>query len=448
MKPSSNPIRKFIDKIALICIDPSDGEEIRAVKNQFVLLATLMSLGGVTWGLLLCFFGIYQAALIPFGYVLISLINMGYVNTTRKYKGSVRLQIFISMILPFFLQWMLGGFITSGSVMLWSTLALIGSISLLRGKHVFPWLFLYILLTLISFWMENAVRKSAPAILTEDVSLVLLLVNVLMIVSIVFILSKIKTDQDIRINEQLREATGKLKQAKENAEESNQLKTIFLGNLSHEVRTPLQGIQGLAELLEAPSLSEEKRIAFLRLIQQRTKDLQNIIESLLDLASIESGEIKPFVSTVDLKQFLEKFYAQAIINHHLEPTLIKLRLELDIPEISLVQVDPNHLHQVLTNLFSNALKFTEQGSISIKCVKEPLQYRIEISDTGIGIAKEEIDHIFKPFRQAHEGLSRSKGGIGLGLSICKEMIELWHGKIEVTSNIGEGSVFSFTIPNA
>ncbi|MBI3219892.1 MAG: HAMP domain-containing histidine kinase [Bacteroidetes bacterium] len=440
----------FIDhlflKIAAIGFDKTDTNEVRAIKNQLVLLAILMSCGGIVWGTLLCYFKIYWAAIIPFGYVVISAFNVADLNYSNRYKRSIHVQIFISMMLPFFLQWMLGGFIASGSVMLWSTLALIGSISLLRGKRVYPWLFLYILLTLFSFWIEPNVKEMGPSILSGDIPLILLLINVTMIVSIVFVLSKIKTDQDIRINEQLRETTHNLKNAKEEAEKSNQLKTIFLGNLSHEVRTPLQGIQGLAELLEATSISEEKRIGFLQLIQRRTKDLQGIIESLLDLASIESGEIRPFVTTVHLKQFLENFYQQALSNLQLKPSAIEFELHLSIPEDSSVKIDPNHLTQVLTNLFSNALKFTEQGSISLQCVKEPLNYRIRISDTGLGINEDEVQHIFKPFRQAHEGLSRSKGGIGLGLSICKEMIEMWDGSIVVNSTIGMGSVFSFTIP--
>ncbi|NOS94705.1 MAG: hypothetical protein HOP30_22570, partial [Cyclobacteriaceae bacterium] len=381
--------KPFIDhlflKIAAIGFDKTDRDEVRAIKNQLVLLAILMSCGGMVWGTMLFYFQIYWAAIIPFGYVVISGFNLADLNYFKRYKRSVQVQIFISMMLPFFLQWVLGGFIASGSVMLWSTLALIGSISLLQGKRVYPWLFLYILLTLFSFWIEPNVKEMRPAILSGDIPLILLLINVLMIVSIVFVLSKIKTDQDIRINEQLRETTNKLKQAKEQAEESNQLKTIFLGNLSHEVRTPLQGIQGLAELLEASSISEEKRIVFLQLIQRRTKDLQGIIESLLDLASIESGEIRPFTTTIYLKQFLENFYQQALSNLQLRSSPIEFELRLSIPENSCVTVDPNHLTQVLTNLFSNAIKFTDQGSISLQCVMESMNYRIRISDTGIGI---------------------------------------------------------------
>lgn len=439
---------RLLSRITSIGGVPNDTEEVRAIKNQLVLLAVLMSIGGIIWGILLCYFGIYGAAIIPFGYVIISGFNMVYLNYSKNHQGSIVLQILISMILPFMLQWTLGGFVASGSVMLWSTLALIGSISLLQGKRVFPWLFLYILLTLFSFWIEPNVSKMAPAILRGEVPLLLLLINVLLIVSIVFVLSKIKTDHDIKINEQLRVTTDKLKRAKEEAEASNQLKTVFLGNLSHEVRTPLQGIQGLAELLETTSFPEEKQVEFLRLIQRRTKDLQNIIESLLDLASIESGAIRPYASSFNLKKFIENFYQQTRENRQVKSSAIEFELQLSISESSYVEIDPNHLTQVLNNLVSNAFKFTESGSVLLECFKEPGQYRIQVADTGLGIGEDEIQHIFKPFRQAHEGLSRSKGGIGLGLSICKEMIVMWHGTIQVNSQPGVGSVFSFTIPAA
>ncbi len=439
-------LTRLISRLTSIGGVPNDRDEIRAIKSQLVLLAVLMSIGGIIWGLLLCYFGIYEAALIPFGYVIISCLNLVYLNYSKNYQTSIVLQIAISMILPFMLQWTLGGFVTSGSVMLWSTLALIGSISLLQGKRVFPWLFFYILLTLFSFWIEPNVRKMAPPILLGEVSLILLLINVLMIVSIVFVLSKIKTDHDIAINEQLRETTDKLKRAKEEAEASNQMKTVFLGNLSHEVRTPLQGIQGLAELLEATSFPEEKRVEFLRLIQRRTKDLQSIIESLLDLASIESGAIRPYASSFNLKKFLENFYRQTLENQQVKSDAIEFQLQLSISDNSNVEIDSNHLTQVLINLVSNAFKFTDSGSVLLECFKEPGQYRIQVADTGLGIGEDEIQHIFKPFRQAHEGLSRSKGGIGLGLSICKEMIVMWGGTIQVNSQPGVGSVFSFTIP--
>jgi signal transduction histidine kinase len=237
-----------------------------------------------------------------------------------------------------------------------------------------------------------------------------------------------------------------LKLAKEAAEESNRLKTIFLGSLSHEVRTPLQGIMGMAELLELSTTSEEKRKEFIQIIKRRTNDMQNIIESLLDMASLETGEIKSFPVLTNLYEWLQTAYQNTLHDHLLATKPIQLKIEIDIDKNAVVFVDPQHLQQVLTNLLRNSIKFTNEGSITITAKIEGENYCVQVKDTGIGIEPEKMDHIFKPFRQAHEGLSRSKGGIGLGLSICKKMVEMWNGQIFVESTPGNGSTFSITIP--
>ncbi len=233
--------------------------------------------------------------------------------------------------------------------------------------------------------------------------------------------------------------------AKEAAEESNRLKTIFLGSLSHEVRTPLQGILGMTELLELPNSAEKQR-EFISIIKRRTHDLQTIIESLLDLASIEAGEIKSFPTDLNLHELIEVIYKRAKQDYFRQDKPILFKLKNEIQPTSIVTIDPYHLTQVLTNFISNAVKFTEHGEITLSISKTEKHYVFEIADTGIGIAPDKLEHIFKPFRQAHEGLSRSKGGIGLGLSICKKMIEMWKGSLKVTSELGKGSTFQFTVP--
>lgn len=248
--------------------------------------------------------------------------------------------------------------------------------------------------------------------------------------------------QDVTLERQL---TRQLTLAKEEAEESNRLKTIFLGSLSHEVRTPLQGILGFAEILETPGIPEDKKHEYLGIIKRRTMDMQNIIESLLDMASLETGEIKSFPVKINLNEFIETVFVK-FKQDYKSGKLIQLLLENKLPKDAITTIDALHLNQVLVNLFRNAVKFTDQGSITLIGEVHPDFYVISIADTGIGIAPDKIDHIFKPFRQAHEGLSRSKGGIGLGLSICKKMVENWGGTINVTSEPAKGSTFNFSIP--
>jgi PAS domain S-box-containing protein len=245
---------------------------------------------------------------------------------------------------------------------------------------------------------------------------------------------------------ELKKISQELRNAKEEAEESNRLKTIFLGNLSHEVRTPLQGILGFAEILENPKLPELKRKEYLSIIKRRTGDMQNIIESLLDMASLETGEIRAFPVKTNLYEAIEFIFAKLLEDFAPMGKSLKLVLDNKFHPNDSVLIDPQHLLQVLTNLFGNALKFTNQGTITLRCEQSSTNYKVSIIDTGIGIPTDMIDCIFEPFRQAHEGISRSKGGIGLGLSICKKMVNMWGGKIEVISQPGNGSIFSFTVP--
>jgi PAS domain S-box-containing protein len=244
-----------------------------------------------------------------------------------------------------------------------------------------------------------------------------------------------------------KEMIAQIIEAKEEAEESNRLKTIFLGSLSHEVRTPLQGILGFAEILETSVLSEDKRLEYLGVIKRRTVDMQNIIEALLDMASLETGEIKAFPIEINLYESVETAFNKTLQDSDFKDKPIELKLENNLKANTSVLIDPQHLLQVLSNLLGNAIKFTEEGTIKLLCEKQASSFQISVIDTGIGIASDNIEHIFKPFRQAHEGISRSKGGIGLGLSICKKMVELWGGTIEISSEIGKGSTFSFNIPN-
>ncbi|NBP69412.1 MAG: sensor histidine kinase [Cytophagia bacterium] len=208
----------------------------------------------------------------------------------------------------------------------------------------------------------------------------------------------------------------------------------------------MQGILGLAEILENPDLTLETRGTYLNIIKQRTADMQNIIEALLDLASIESGEIKPFPVQTNIYEFAESMHDRA----KQDPLLVGKKIELyhqnNLKTTAVAFIDPQHLLQVATNLVRNAIKFTNEGNIMLAYHESDQAYVISISDTGIGIATDKIDHIFKPFRQAHEGISRSKGGIGLGLSICNKMVEMWGGRITVSSVLGKGSTFSFTVP--
>jgi PAS domain S-box-containing protein len=240
-------------------------------------------------------------------------------------------------------------------------------------------------------------------------------------------------------------------QRKKDAEEllrAQKAKELFLANISHEIRTPINGIAGLASLLsENPNIQEQA--AYLHAIQSAADNLKVIINDILDLASIESGKLKFEQIGFNLNDLLN-----SLINTFLfqaSDKKIDLRYHLDEEANKIFIGDPVRLNQVLLNLINNAIKFTNHGYIAVNChvkKKDIKKYLLEfeVRDTGIGIPKDKLKTIFESFSQADASVTRKYGGTGLGLTIVKQLVELQNGTIDVKSDEGFGSTFSFTIP--
>ncbi|GHN01325.1 hypothetical protein WSM22_28140 [Cytophagales bacterium WSM2-2] len=240
-------------------------------------------------------------------------------------------------------------------------------------------------------------------------------------------------------------------QRKKDAEEllrAQKAKELFLANISHEIRTPINGIAGLATLLsQNPNVNEQA--AYLHAIQSAADNLKVIINDILDLASIESGKLKFEQIGFNLNDLLH-----SLINTFLfqaSEKKIDLRYHLNEEANKIFIGDPVRLNQILLNLINNAIKFTNHGYISVNCTvkkKEVKKYLLEfeVSDTGIGIPKDKLKTIFESFSQADASVTRKYGGTGLGLTIVKQLVELQNGSIQVKSEEGFGSTFSFTIP--
>ncbi len=236
-----------------------------------------------------------------------------------------------------------------------------------------------------------------------------------------------------------------LKIQKEKVEKASRAKTVFLGNLSHEIRTPLQGILGFSEVLLSTETSETKQQQ-IGIIMKRARDLEEIIESLLDLATLEAGEIKPNPEMINVSNKLDILFNEYCNEYAHELTQKDLIIKNELGDDIMTFIDPVHFRQVILNLLNNSMKFTEEGTIELSAECSAEEIIINITDTGIGISKEHAALIFEPFRQAHEGFNRKADGIGLGLPICKLRVALWGGEINLVSEEGKGSTFSFSIP--
>jgi len=233
--------------------------------------------------------------------------------------------------------------------------------------------------------------------------------------------------------------------AKEKAEESDRLKSAFLTNMSHEIRTPMNGILGFAHLLKSPNLEGEDQQKYIRIIEKSGARLLNIINDIIDISKIESGQMEISISEININEQIECSYSFFL--HEAEKKGLQISYTNSLAsDKAIVRTDHNKFYSVLTNLIKNAIKYTPAGSIEFGYKKRENFLEFFVKDTGIGISDEEKTIIFERFRQGDDLARRYNEGSGLGLTISKAYVEMLGGKIWVDSKPGEGSDFYFTIP--
>ena len=247
------------------------------------------------------------------------------------------------------------------------------------------------------------------------------------------------------LNKELVQTNQQLIIAKEKAEENDSLKTAFLQNMSHEIRTPMNGILGFSELLKNPHLSDKEQQEFILIIEQSGRRMLNIINDIVNISKIETGQIDVCLQDTDVNELLRHLYT--IFKPESEFLGLELNYLPGLPDkYCMIETDKTKLTQVLSNLIKNAIKFTSAGSIDFGYHLKQKVLEFYVYDTGIGIAPEMSEIIFDRFRQVDMSLARNFEGAGLGLAISKAFIMKLGGKIWVKSELGKGAKFHFIIP--
>ena len=247
----------------------------------------------------------------------------------------------------------------------------------------------------------------------------------------------------------LKENEKKLKDALEKAQLSDKLKTSFLANMSHEIRTPMNAILGFSEILRSEKdMEEDVREEYFSIIEQKGNELLQIISNVIDISKIEAKIINIYNEEVNVNLLIERifksFKKELKIRGKHEIQFFK-QIPTDSDDLR-ITTDINRLNQVILNLLENASKFTKQGSITFGYLIYENELEFLVKDTGIGISLSDQKIIFDRFRQVDDNYTRQFGGTGLGLNICKELIEMMGGHLRVESEVGKGSTFYFTLP--
>ena len=233
--------------------------------------------------------------------------------------------------------------------------------------------------------------------------------------------------------------------AKEKAEESDRLKSAFLANMSHEIRTPMNGILGFADLLKKPKLSGDKQLKYIEIIEKSGNRMLNIINDLIDISKIESGQMNVVKAETNINEQIEYIYT--FFKPEVEQKGMELSFKTPLTSSeATITTDREKLYAILTNLVKNAIKYSNEGAIELgyKKIKNHMQFYVK--DNGIGIPGGKLEDIFNRFFQTHQSLSSGYEGAGLGLAISKAYAEMLGGEMWVESVEGEGSTFYFTIP--
>lgn len=395
-----------------------------------IYFGVAMSLGGIMWGVICNILGLIIESLIPLGYGVLTIINFSLFNQFKNFKSARTFQILISLLLPFMFQFVLGGFIASGGVMLWSLISLVISLTFVTLRQGIFWLSFYILFTIIIGMLHPYMPR--PFESTPFQSNLFFVINISVISAIVFALTLYFVQSRHKMLQRL--------------EAANNSKSEFMANVSHELRTPLNGIIGFSDLLMKSPLNETQ-IKYNSVVHSSANTLLTLINDILDFSKVQAGKIELKEERVNIYDLCNE--VMSVVYLQAKNKNIELLTDFSHGCPHFVWVDAERLKQILLNLVSNAVKFTNKGYVklyveSYQILSNSLTtIQFSVEDTGIGIAPENHKKIFEAFVQEDSSTTKKYGGTGLGLTIANGLLKLMNSELNLKSDVHKGSTFYF-----
>ena len=444
----------------LTIADTSNSTEAQKRHHSFLIyMGLLMSTGGLIWGTLCLYHDIYIAAMVPYTYIVITTLNFTYLYFTKNFQVSQNIQIIISLLLPFFFQFFLGGFIASGGNVLWSVIAVFGSFTMGDKKKSLLWFFLFCSLMVFS-GLVDAYAKPYDIGLPEAYIIGFFVLNFIMVIGIIFSLYYYFVSSEEKVRLELQESLKKLEQAQKTLIESEKMASLgsLVSGIAHEINTPLGvGLTGISQIdhelqkLESnykeDKLTEEALKSYITIMNKLVQTIRDRLNNAVTLVK-SFKHISVDQHFEDQREFNLKQYVDSIIFSFQTPLKAKqIKVINRINESIVLDSYPGIFSQIFSNLILNSIKHAfdedkDKDNIITISVELTDQFFLNYQDNGIGISSENEKKIFDPFFTTKRG----QGGSGLGLHIIYNLItQQLKGTLKLINVSPHGLGFNITL---